>query len=141
MQSIFIAVLLPAVYLLTTHLGHVGTALGYLIAGAIAVPINLANLCHVLGMPALRFVGSLWRAFLASGLMAAVVLIARNGLGEPQTSLEAAVHLATAVAAGLVTYCASLLTIWGCVGRPDGAEAWLLNMLARRLKRRSPPSN
>jgi lipopolysaccharide exporter len=138
MQSIFIGLLLPAVYLLTTRLGHVGTALGYLVAGAIAVPINLANLCHVLGMPALRFLGSLWRTFLAAALMAAATMAVRYGLGEPQTAVRAAAHLATAVAAGAVTYCAALFTIWRLSGRPDGAETWLLDMLGKRLKRRFP---
>ncbi len=140
MQLIFIGVLLPAVYVLTTRLGHTGTALGYLVAGAIAVPINLANLCHVLGMPAFRFMGSLWRTFLAAGLMALAALAVRHALGEPTTTALAVVHLAATIVAGALTYFVSLFTIWQAAGRPDGAETWLLDMLRKKLSRRWPPA-
>jgi len=140
MQLIFIGILLPAVYVLTTRLGHTGTALGYLVAGAIAVPINLANLCQVLGMPAFRFMGPLWRTFVAASLMALAVLAIRRAQGDPGTIVEAGLQLALVVVVGALAYAGSLFALWRVVGRPDGAERWLLELLRRRLGRRALPA-
>jgi O-antigen/teichoic acid export membrane protein len=140
MQLIFISILLPAVYVLTTRLGHTGTALGYLVAGVVAVPINLANLCHVLGMPAFRFMGSLWRTFLAAGVMALAVLAIRRALGDPGTIVEAGLQLALVVVVGTLAYAGGLFALWRVTGRPDGAERWLLELLRRRLDRRTLPA-
>jgi hypothetical protein len=131
---------LPAVIVLTARVGHVGAAIGYLLAGSIAVPINLANLCSCLGLPLLRFLGPLWRPLLATASMAVTVYGVRALLGPADSAAGLLAHLAASVGVGALTYASILLLFWQLSGRPEGAERWILDLLQARLRRlRSTP--
>jgi O-antigen/teichoic acid export membrane protein len=75
--------------------------------------------------------GRLWRSVLATIAMAAVLLL--SGFGGQ--AANPALALLGGVAIGAAVYFAVLLVLWTLAGRPEGAEADVLTLLARLCKR------
>jgi PST family polysaccharide transporter len=136
LMAVFIAVLVPAALALTPMYAHVGAAWAYLLASIVAVPIGLANVCHCLELPVGRLIGVLWRPVAATFAMVAAVRTLDAFLLDPITLPEAALVLALEVGAGAMVYGTGLAGLWLAMGRPDGAESWLLDTLRQKLRGR-----
>ena len=139
MMTVFIVVLVPAALVLTPMYAHVGAAWAYLLAGIVAVPIGLANLCYCLQLPVSRLIGVLWRPVVATGAMVAAVSALAAVLPAPVRLPEAALVLALEVPTGAMVYTAALAALWLAMGRPDGAESWLLDTLRQKLRGNAAP--
>jgi len=135
MLVVFVVVLIPAVIILTPAYGHVGAAIAYLIAGAIAVPYNLANICTCLAMPKSSLLGVLWRPFFASAVMALTVIAATFVIPWSATWFGALVKLFVLACTGGATYVAALAVAWHAAGKRDGAERWALDQARAKFAR------
>jgi O-antigen/teichoic acid export membrane protein len=136
MLALFVLILIPAVAILAPRFGHAGAATAYLVAGLIAVPINLINVCHCLAMPVSRLTTVLWRPAVAAAAMAGGVLITNQMLGPGRSFSSALLNLAIEVLLGAIAYLSVLFIAWHATGRPDGAEKWVLDTIGQRLRRR-----
>jgi len=82
-------------------------------------------------LPAVRL-RDLWgtssRPLIAALVMAAVVV----GTGRMLAQAPMSLLLIVEVAVGALVYAAAVLSLWALSGRPDGAESYLLKLLAKR---------
>lgn len=82
----------------------------------------------------------LWRSYAATILMIISVLLAGNYLFEPdtlQTSIaSSAIHLVTKAIIGATTYIMSHLLLWHLLGRPNGPERRILDLIYSKFRRR-----
>ena len=107
------------------------------VAGAVAVASLLvsANIlalgARMIGVGLLGQLAAGWRALLAGGV-AAAVLVAVRPLAAGHDGLALLTALALCVGAGGAAYLAVLLAAWHLAGRPEGAEAAMVRA-ARRI--------
>ena len=105
------------------------------VAVAHALTILLENVAYAtvtfrhFGIRGMDFLARTWRAVLATLLMAAVLTM--NQLGVDTASPGLALCAAVSVGAGV--YTGAVLVLWRVCGRPEGAEADLLEMARRTL--------
>lgn len=135
MMAVFIVVLVPALLLLTPRYAQTGAAVACFLAAAVAVPLNLLNVCRCLGIPFRNLLQVLWRPVLSSLAMAAAVTGLAGTLPVAGSFAAAAAQLAILVTTGGLSYLVVDLVLWVLAGRPTGAERWVLEKLASRLRR------
>jgi lipopolysaccharide exporter len=115
--------------------GSVGAALSLLLASVVGSVVSL-HLAH-------RLIGMTWRAVLrellrplaATASMAGIVLAFRHLWPVPGDTLHAAMLLVACVILGGAAYVALLLLLWLQAGRPHGAEAAIIAVFERGLRR------
>ena len=134
MMLAFVAVLVPGLVILTPRFAQTGAALACLLAAAVAVPLNLVNVCHCLGIRARELFGALWRPVLGSAVMAVAVWATLSVLPDADSVPTAALLLAAGVVVGALSYSLMVLGLWWASGRPAGAERWLLDRVTTRLR-------
>lgn len=124
LMLLFIAVLVPLLYLLTARMGVLGAAVALTAATAVGLAANLVMLRRLIGLRVGELLRPLLRAALASAVMAAVVLALLTADMAP-----GAANL-LGVPAGAATFVLVLLASWWAVGRPEGPEQKVLAYLA-----------
>jgi O-antigen/teichoic acid export membrane protein len=115
---LFLAVLLPALYLCLHRYGIIGAGYAYLLANVATLPYGLWMSHRLLGFSGRALAGALWRPLAAVALMYYVVQLAAVALAGSAP----AVRLAGGVAAGAAAYTCAVLAMWLLAGRPGGAE-------------------
>lgn len=91
--------------------------------------LSLAITLRAFAVPPSALLGRLWRGVLATATMAGVLLWTGpvwQDAGGPALALPGGVAL------GALVYAAALLALWLAAGRPAGAEADLLRLIANR---------
>jgi O-antigen/teichoic acid export membrane protein len=133
MLIVFVAVLLPAVLILTPVYGHIGAAMAYMLAGLVAVPYNLLNICKCLSMPGRRLLETLWRPVVGTVFMAGVVALMLFLLPWDASWTGQMVKMVACSVTGVAVYIVVVIGTWHLVGQPDGAERWALDAVRTRL--------
>jgi O-antigen/teichoic acid export membrane protein len=121
-----ISMFLPLVALMLHWHGLRGAALASLVTTCMIVPCNFALALRLVRLNYEKLLAVLWRPALAALLMAAVVLWAFPVSSAHADSAVSALALLGAASLGAGAYAATLICLWLVVGRPDGAEQWLL---------------
>jgi lipopolysaccharide exporter len=121
LNSLNVAVQLATVIPLTHAHGVIGAAVGYLITGAINIPVSLGVVLRMLKIGVREFIAQIWRPVLAATVMYLAVHEYLQFAGDA-TGAVAVLHLAVAVALGSVIYLGVLSLLWICLGKPIGAE-------------------
>jgi O-antigen/teichoic acid export membrane protein len=110
--------------------GLTGLLIGRVCAGIIHSGISVAVTRELIGVTFRDQFSGIWRSALSALAMALTVSIAKSFFEESQNSVILALHLASLVLLGAVTYLGSLFTIWHLHGRGAGAERVLINLLS-----------
>ena len=122
------AIRLPALALGARLWGAPGVAGAQALAGA-AITLNMMAVAgKMIGVSVARQALAPWRAMLAGGV-AACVLLALRPLAEGQAGLGLFVALAFCAAGGIAAYAAALFALWRCAGQPEGVEASIAQAL------------
>ncbi len=103
-------------------------------AGLLALLAMVMRAVPAIGIGAL--VAEIWRPLAATGLMVAAIVALPDLSGW-----QAVLQLLGMILVGGISYAATLLALWWATGRPDGAEAYLLNVVRARLAARSAPKS
>ena len=134
--ALHVGLQLAGLVALTPSWGALGAAWAFAIAALGSLPLNLRYVMRQLGLSVGELLTAVWRP-----LLSATVMYATGRLWGPRlppgaaSSVAALVPLAICVALGAATYIATDLALWLAVGRPAGAEAWMLRQLRTRLPR------
>jgi O-antigen/teichoic acid export membrane protein len=114
--------------------GAYGAALATLCAGAAVLPVNLALVFRQLDVRIGQLLALIWRPLGASLIMLLAIRMLFSD--EIPASTGAAISsLSAAVATGVVVYVCALLALWSLVGRPEGAERWLIGKGVSAVRR------
>jgi len=124
-----ILLLLPTLAVLCREYGAMGAAYAYLGSDAVSVLINFAVLFKVLGVAVREILATLWRPFLSSAFMFAIVRVVPPLSLEPYDKLAALIHLVAAVTCGGIAYLGCLYALWIIAARPVGAESWFVGFV------------
>lgn len=126
--------LLPAIYYaLTAGYGLEGVNYAILGTKLLVIPVGMALTAHLLQIGFIDRVRVAWRP-IASALIMGLTLsyLLPEHLESGRASLMA---LAIAIPVGISVYTASMLTLWVAIGRPEGAERFLIDFLRKRFRR------
>ena len=139
-NATYVAILAPALALLTYAYGVQGSASAALLTSLLSTPVYLFQLKRCLGIGPGVFVRGVARPLAAALVMVLLVRWMLPTVDGPIPVLHAGLWLAAGILSSVVLYGAALLALWQLAGRPPGAEQLvmerLLGLLAR--VRRSP---
>ena len=129
--ALFVAVLLPGLYLFMTTIGVDGAGYAYLVAHAVTVPYTMTVTRRLLGFGYGTVLAVLWRPALGVIVMYAAVYWADTlVLAHPPL-----LRLLFDSLAGAVTYIVVVLLAWRLAGMPAGsAERFVLERVMQRLR-------
>ena len=128
----WVSCLITAVVILTPSRGVIGAADAVLISSTAILPLNLILLRRYAGVSLLAMLDRSWRTVSACLVMTGVV----NGfiaVDPASSSAEAVWRLVTIALVGGAVYVATLLGLWGLMGKPDGPERDILSLVRTRL--------
>jgi O-antigen/teichoic acid export membrane protein len=131
-----LALLLPALYVVSTRAGLIGIAWVYLAYTLLMTPIVHAVFFHVSGLQIRKYVAAVWRPLTAAITMALVVAEARAALVQYDHLVNAAIELVLCVALGATSYAVVVFALWAASDRPHGAETHVLRLVRSRLRGR-----
>lgn len=134
LTTALVVLLLPALVVLTSLYGSIGAAWACLVSVGVMYPILVIILCRDLEMGLAEYLSALWRAVLASGIMALAVIAIRELLPSDVTLLGQIAQLAVAVGTGMLAYVACVLTLWRMSGRPHGAERMIIDQVKTKIR-------
>ena len=121
-NSTFVLVFFPALYLFMTHYGMIGVGYAYLTAQAVAVPLGMTVIKRFLKFRWSDVAAVVWRPIVGAAAMYAVVT-------EFDTVVAAWfpwLRLLADAAVGALAYTAVVLLLWALSRRPVGAETFCL---------------
>ncbi|QNA90821.1 lipopolysaccharide biosynthesis protein [Massilia sp. Dwa41.01b] len=121
-QAVFmVAVLIPAV----ANYGVIGASWSYLATGIVMIPVNQGMVARCLNLGWSTFCRQLVRPFIASLVMAAVVLLVKSQLVlHHGATFEYVLALLLCGAIGALTYAATLYLLWRLAKMPHGLERY-----------------
>jgi O-antigen/teichoic acid export membrane protein len=117
-----IAVMLPAIIVLSQRMGLMGVVYAELFAALVCLFISYPILFREIRIPMMGYLSAVWRPIIASISMATVVnaLLKYN---MHNASLTAAIHdLMIGIPVGALSYVAVLWLLWAASGRPKSME-------------------
>lgn len=144
---ISVAVLVPMMLLGVTELGADGVALALAASAIITLAMYLHAVCRLLNLLFVDVWRSVWRIWLAAGVMAVIVhAVVRQSqaLALGGSRFYSLLDLIGVSALGAAVYASVLLFLWCACGRPASAEAELLTTMkswAKRLRLIGAPSS
>jgi O-antigen/teichoic acid export membrane protein len=122
--------------LLIPKYGLLGGACAAAVVGVVQETVYLGIAMRRLRIRVLAVLASVFRPLMAVACMAAI--LAWSGLGWSNWDgggAELGLNLASAAGLGAIVYCATLTGLWFVMGWPAGAEADLLSVIDRVLRR------
>ncbi len=126
-QMVRIAVLLPALAVLSRELGVEGVAYAELIASVVSFAVSYPLLSRTLGISSRVYLANLWRPVGAAAVMGFMVHALVRELAIGPGAFGAFRQLIIGIPAGLGVYVIVLWALWTASGRPRGAETYLLD--------------
>ncbi len=130
LAAIRVALLLPAMYILTTQNGVIGAAWAALGTAVITAPVEFALAFRTVGVRTSEYLICIWRSILGTAVMYGAV---RGLITAPLFSnFTAPTVLLVAILLGFSVYILSTLSIWAATGNPEGIEATILKRLFQR---------
>jgi O-antigen/teichoic acid export membrane protein len=136
--AVQVAVLIPALIVLTQRYGAWGAALAYVIAACAMLPISLWQIMKNLHIRTPEYIERVWRPMVASLVMYAII---RSVMPEvdPATigTAAALVLIAKFVPFGALVYIATIGLLWLASGQPAGAESTVAREIGARWTRYS----
>jgi PST family polysaccharide transporter len=132
-----------AMFVITTPLlvaglwwqGAFGLVVARALASIIRSTITLHLITSLLNVSLLAPLVASWRTFAAAACMAGGVIMAQRYLPEAVSLAEVGIVLCVKVFLGATVYASVHMALWLIVGRPDGAEAVILDLVRRRVLR------
>jgi O-antigen/teichoic acid export membrane protein len=124
-QSCYLLVLFPALYIFLRRYGVVGAGYAYLAAQLVDVVLEMRVTRRVLGFGWDRVLRTVWRPVIAVSLMYLVV----TQLDQAIALYMAWLRLALDALAGAVVYAVTVTLLWHVSARPDSAERFCLNRI------------
>lgn len=105
----------------------------FVVAGVAMIPVAVATVSRMLELPLHALVTVVWRPALAATAMGLALLWATHLMQGVDGAGEAALQLLLLVPLGATIYALTLMVLWAVTGRPDGAEARLLNVVGSHI--------
>lgn len=99
------------------------------VVAAVTLPLSVALVGWVIALPATRFVAVQVRPVVATGTMAAMMVLVMAEMPAVTGPLTALLQLAVIGTVGGITYLTALFVLWRSAGYTPGAEARILEMV------------
>lgn len=134
LNALHVALLVPALVVLTNHDGVTGAAWACLAVAVVTTPVNIAVLVRRLDLRLRELVAVVWRPLVAATVMFFSVQTVVAPAADPSTAgaglLWSAARFGLAVGFGAALYAALLWLLWLLSRRPAGIESELIGRLA-----------
>lgn len=130
-----LALLIPLLAVLSHRMGILGVAYAELGASIAALAISYPALFRTLKLSWRDYLAAVWRPILAALLMGAAVDMLLARIPASATTLGAMWQIGAGVAFGVSVYALTLMALWAAVGKPRGAETYLLTRVSEMTMR------
>jgi lipopolysaccharide exporter len=124
----------PMLALSAWQWGLEGAAWALLLTSALLAPLSYLPLSTTLNVKVADLLRVLWRPVSGAAVMAGILVWVQLTVDFEAGVLNQIKALLLLVATGAVTYCAVVFALWRLVNRPDGAERFLSERVARFLR-------
>jgi len=114
--------------------GVEGAAWALLLASVLLVPLNYLLLSATLKVKVADLVRVLWRPVTGAAVMVGILVWVQATVDFESDVFSQTKALLLLVTTGAVTYCAMVFALWRLANRPDGAERFLSEQVARRFR-------
>ncbi|MDP1691624.1 MAG: lipopolysaccharide biosynthesis protein [Burkholderiaceae bacterium] len=135
-NAIYLAVLLPLLFLFSAHFGVVGAAYAALLTTVLCTPVYLYQIRRCLGIGAGIFLNAVARPLTAALMTAGLLRWLLPNHEATMSIFVAAAWLLGGTAAGVLIYVALATSLWALSGWPAGAERAVLDRLRSFLATR-----
>jgi O-antigen/teichoic acid export membrane protein len=137
MATIQLVIVIPALLYGVDQAGAIGAAWAYVASYAVIVPLSYGIAMTQIRVNVAVFAGRLWRPAVGVAAMAIAVGQIAEQL-PPVTGWPLLWQIGLVASAGAAVYGGLVLALWFAVGRPAGAENWLITRVLVRLPGYSP---
>ncbi len=124
---------LPPTIIGALWFGMIGAVIARAVFGLVVVWVNLLIAARLLKLPVIRQLSYCWRSVASVVLMGGVVLIIGEYLPASEATTGKIAYLALQVMCGALVYGAAHFTFWQAVGKPDGAETFVIDILSHAV--------
>jgi O-antigen/teichoic acid export membrane protein len=131
LATLSVCIMFPLVIWLTQSYGSIGTVGGLFLSVVAMLPINFFVLSRVLKLKFRQLAGVLWRPAIATVVMWLAGKALKNSLLQSHELAGQALCLVLLVLSGAVVYVVVSLSVWRLVGRPAGAERFVVDHVLR----------
>jgi O-antigen/teichoic acid export membrane protein len=135
-NGIYVAILLPLIFILTPQFGSIGAAWAFVIAAIVGLPLQLLIVLRVLESGFGNFLAVIWRPALAAAVMYQLVTFISIWFGDAADLAAHVVQLGVSIIAGAGCYIVVVLVLWQLSGRSGGAEMAVIVRVRPMLTRR-----
>lgn len=136
LQCVQLVIAIGLMLFLIPLLGPLGAAWAILIGASVAMTTNYIMVLHELSLPIADLLAVVWRPFAAVTVMIFTLMALNNNLWSTQTgAFPTAMRLAVLIAAGAVSYAATIIGCWYFAGKPQGTELDLITLAGSRMRR------
>jgi len=132
--SVRVCIAVPMLALSAWQWGLEGAAWALLLASALLVPLSYLLLSATLKVAVPDLVGAFWRPVTGAIVMFGILLWVQAVVDFESGVFSQIKALLMLVATGAVTYCATVFALWRLADRPNGAERYLSERMARRFR-------
>ena len=133
-------ILLPIMFMLVPDKGAIGAAWALVATNSLIMIVDYTIVLRMVPLGLKNVMSVVWRSIIATSFMAVCVLWVQDVLTAPDVELIIALRLAMCIGVGAISYCASVFFLWWLSGKPNGAEAYVIDLLHKSSHRllRSP---
>jgi PST family polysaccharide transporter len=124
----------PLLTLSALQWGVEGAAWALLLTSVLLLPMNYLQLSAALKVKVADLARVFWRPVAGAAAMVGILVWVQVTVDFESGVFNQTKALLLLVASGAVTYCATVFALWRLANRPDGAERFLSEQMARRLR-------
>lgn len=128
-----VALVLPIPFLVPRY-GIEGVAMAEVISSFIGMVISLPLLLRILRIRVSEYTAGFWRPLIGSLIMGLTVHVAVDPVFDADHATDAMRVLLLGALLGAATYIGCVGLMWWLLGRPAGAEAHLVKLLAEKVR-------
>jgi O-antigen/teichoic acid export membrane protein len=134
LMSAHICMAVPMLTFGTVQWGVQGAAWALLLASVLLVPLNYLLLSATLKVKVADLIRVLWRPVTGAAVMVGILVWVQSTVDFESGVFGQIKAVLLLVTTGAVTYCATVFALWRLANRPDGAELFLSEQVARRFR-------
>ena len=128
-------ILLPVMFILVPDKGAIGAAWALVATNSLIMIVDYTIVLRMVPLGLKNVISVVWRSIIATSFMAVCVLWVQNALTAPDVELIIAFRLAMCIGVGAISYCAVVFCLWWLSGKPNDAEAYVINLLHQSSNR------
>jgi O-antigen/teichoic acid export membrane protein len=130
-----VALIVPAMIVVVPEYGSIGAAWALFAVNTVVMIVDYVIVLRMVPLGLSNVLAALWRSAIATAFMAACVYWVQDSGLVHQEGVIRALALGVSTTIGVLSYSAIVFALWWLVGKPGGAEKYMVDILRRSSRR------